>query len=213
MWYSTPVCQTASISAERAERDRGERHESARGKKEFRACRHGSSSASLPNRTNANMAKVVIADVAQLKPLIGTEVAVTDWFTVSQERIDAFAGATEDDQWIHVDRKRAARESPYGTTVAHGFLTLSLLPHLMRQAVEIQGMRLGINYGLNRVRFTGPVPAGSRVRARFRLAAVEDIVKGVQTTWNVTVEREGEAKPVLVAEWITRRHEEKAAGR
>jgi len=153
------------------------------------------------------VAQIVIPSVARLKEWVGREVAVTDWFTVSQDRIDAFAGATEDDQWIHVDRKRAAEESPYGTTVAHGFLTLSLLPHLMRQAVEIQGMRLGINYGLNRVRFTGPVPAGSRVRARFRLAAVEDIAKGVQTTWNVTVEREGEAKPVLVAEWITRRHE------
>jgi acyl dehydratase len=153
------------------------------------------------------MVKFVIADIAQLKPLIGTEVAVSDWIAVSQERIDGFARVTEDHQWIHVDRERAARESPYRTTVAHGFLTLSLLPHLMGQAIEIQGMRLGINYGLNRVRFTGPVPAGSRVRARFRLAAVEDIAKGVQTTWDVTVEREGEAKPVLVAEWITRRHE------
>ena len=153
------------------------------------------------------MAQIVIPSVARLKEWVGKEVAVTDWFTVSQERIDAFAAATEDDQWIHVDRKRAAEESPYGTTVAHGFLTLSLLPHLMRQAVEIQGMRLGINYGLNRVRFTGPLPAGSRVCARFRLAAVEDIDRGVQMTWNVTVEREGDAKPVLVAEWITRRHE------
>ena len=153
------------------------------------------------------MAKVVIADVAQFKPLIGTEVAVTDWFTVSQKRIDGFADATEDRQWIHVDRERAAAESPYGTTVAHGFLSLSLLPYLLGQAIEIQGTRLGINYGLNRVRFTGPLPSGSRVRARFRLVAVEDIATGVQTTWNVTVEREGEAKPVLVAEWITRRHE------
>jgi acyl dehydratase len=145
--------------------------------------------------------------IDELKRLVGKEVAMTDWLIVSQERIDAFAGATEDHQWIHVDRERAARESPYGTTVAHGFLSLSLLPHLLGQTVEIQGMRLGINYGLNRVRFTGPVPAGSRVRARFRLAAVEDIDRGVQVTWNVTVEREGEAKPVLVAEWLTRRHE------
>ena len=152
------------------------------------------------------MARVQLR-VEDLKGLIGKEVAVSDWLTVSQERIDAFAGATEDHQWIHVDRERAAAESPYGTTVAHGFLSLSLLPYLLGQAVEIQGTRLGINYGLNRVRFTGPVPAGSRVRARFRLAAVEDIAKGVQTTWDVTVEREGEAKPVLVAQWITRRHE------
>src|SRR5216117_2733355 len=144
------------------------------------------------------MAKVVIAGVAQLKPLIGTEVAVTDWLTVSQERIDAFADATEDHQWIHVDRERAAAESPYGTTVAHGFLSLSLLPYLLGQAIEIQGTRLGINYGLNRVRFTGPLPSGSRVRAREPEGKI---------TWDVTVEREGEAKPVLVAEWITRRHE------
>jgi acyl dehydratase len=144
--------------------------------------------------------------VEDLKRLVGKEVAVTDWLAVSQDRIDAFADATQDHQWIHVDRERAARESPYGRTVAHGFLSLSLLPHLLGEAIEIQGTRLGINYGLNRVRFTGPVPAGSRVRARFQLAAVEDIDRGVQIAWNVTVEREGEAKPVLVAEWLTRRH-------
>ena len=152
------------------------------------------------------VAKIVIPGIAGLKDWVGKEVAVTDWLGVSQERIDHFAAASGDDQWIHVDRQRAARESPYGTTVAHGFLTLSLLSHLLREAVEIQGARLGINYGLNRVRFTGPVPAGSRVRARFKLAAVEALDQGVQTTWNVTVEREGGDKPVLVAEWITRRH-------
>ncbi len=151
------------------------------------------------------MAKVLYR-IEELKHLVGKEVAVTDWLAVTQERIDGFADATEDHQWIHVDRERAGRESPYGTTVAHGFLSLSLLPYLLGQAIEIQGTRLGINYGLNRVRFTGPVPAGSCVRARFRLDAVEDIPKGVQTTWNVTLERKGEAKPVLVAEWITRRN-------
>ena len=153
------------------------------------------------------MTKIVIPSVPQLKDWVGKEVALTDWLTVTQERIDSFAAASGDDQWIHVDRERAARESPYGRTVAHGFLTLSLLSYLLREAVEIQGLPLGINYGLNRVRFTGPVPAGSRVRARFRLAAVEDIERGVQTTWSVSVEREGGEKPVLVAEWITRRHE------
>jgi len=153
------------------------------------------------------VAKIVIPGIARLKDWVGKEIAVTDWLSVSQERIDHFAAASGDDQWIHVDRERAARESPYRTTVAHGFLTLSLLSRLLRDAVEIQGARLGINYGLNRVRFTGPVPAGSRVRARFKLAAVEDLEQGVQTTWNVTVEREGEDKPVLIAEWITRRHE------
>jgi acyl dehydratase len=153
------------------------------------------------------MAKIVIPGIDRLKDWIGKEVAVTGWLVLDQERIDEFAAATGDDQWIHVDRERAARESPYRTTVAHGFLTLSLLPQFLKEAVEIQGARMGINYGLNRVRFTGPVPAGSRVRARFRLAAAEAIEQGVQTVWNVTVEREGEDKPVLVAEWITRRHE------
>jgi acyl dehydratase len=153
------------------------------------------------------MAKIVIPGIDRLKEWVGKEVAVTDWLTVTQERIDEFAAATGDDQWIHVDRERAAQESPYRTTVAHGFLTLSLLPHFLKRAVEIQGARMGINYGLNRVRFTGPVPAGSRVRARFVLAAAEKIEGGVQTVWSVTVEREGETKPVLVAEWVTRRHE------
>jgi len=153
------------------------------------------------------MAKIVIPGIERLKDWVGKEVAVTEWLTVDQERIDEFAAATGDDQWIHVDRERAARESPYRTTVAHGFLTLSLLPYLMREAVDIQGARMGINYGLNRVRFTGPVPAGSRLRTRFLLAATEEIEGGVQAVWNVTVEREGENKPVLVAEWITRRHE------
>jgi acyl dehydratase len=153
------------------------------------------------------MAKIVIPGIDRLKDWVGRELAVTDWLVVDQERIDAFAAATGDDQWIHVDRERAARESPYRTTVAHGFLTLSLLPQFLGEAVEIQGARMGINYGLNRIRFTGPVPAGSRLRARFRLAAAEAIEQGVQTVWNVKVEREGEDKPVLVAEWITRRHE------
>ena len=152
------------------------------------------------------MAKIVIPGIDRLKDWVGREVAVTEWMTVTQEHIDEFADATGDDQWIHVDRERAARESPYGTTVAHGFLTLSLLPSFFMDAIEIQGARMGINYGLNRVRFTGPVPAGSRVRARFRLASAEDIDQGVQMVWNVTVELGGADKPVLVAEWITRRH-------
>jgi len=152
------------------------------------------------------VAKIVIPGVDRLKEWVGKEVAVSDWLEVSQERIDAFAAATGDDQWIHVDRERAARESPYRGTVAHGFLTLSLLPYLMREAMDIRGARMGLNYGLNRVRFTGPVPAGSRVRARFVLAACEEIEGGVQTVWSVTVECEGEAKPALIAEWITRRY-------
>jgi acyl dehydratase len=151
------------------------------------------------------MAKIVIPGIDRLKDWIGKEVAVTEWMTVTQRHIDEFADATGDDQWIHVDSERAARDSPYGVTVAHGFLTLSLLPHFFKEAVEIQGARMGINYGLNRVRFTGPVPAGSRVRARFRLASAEDIEQGVQMVWSVTVEVEGADKPALVAEWITRR--------
>ena len=132
---------------------------------------------------------------------------MTDWLTVSQERIDAFAGATQDHQWIHVDRERAARESPYGTTVAHGFLSLSLLPYLLGQAIEIQGTRLGINYGLNRVRFTSPVPVGSRVRARFTLLKFEKIENdGAQVTWSAHIEIDGASKPALVAEWIGRHY-------
>ena len=150
------------------------------------------------------MVKIVIPGIDRLKEWVGREVAVTDWVEVSQQRIDAFAGATGDDQWIHVDRGRAAAESPYGTTVAHGFLTLSLLPYLIRE-IEIRDVRMGINYGLNRVRFTGPVPAGSRVRARFRLDSAEPIEGGVQSLWTVTVECEGQPRPALVAEWITRR--------
>ncbi len=152
------------------------------------------------------MAQVILASIAELRPLVGAEVAVSDWFPVSQERIDRFAAATGDFQWIHTDAARAAAESPYGGTVAHGFLTLAVLPHLLQQAIAVSGVRMGINYGLNRVRFTGPVPVGSRIRGRFTLAALEDIPGGVQTTWAVIVEREGEAKPVLVAEWLTRRY-------
>jgi acyl dehydratase len=150
------------------------------------------------------MAKIVIPGIDRLKDWVGKEVAVSDWVEVSQQRVDAFAAATGDDQWIHVDPGRARRDSPYGTAVAHGFLTLSLLPYLIRE-IEIRGVRMGINYGLNRVRFTGPVPAGSRVRARFRLDAAEPIEGGVQSAWTVTVECEGQTKPALVAEWITRR--------
>src|SRR3954471_5230841 len=152
------------------------------------------------------MANLIVPGIGELKRLVGTEVAVSDWFMLAQDRIREFAEATGDHQWIHVDEARAAKESPYGTTVAHGFLTLSLLPHLLGQSIARRGARMGVNYGLNRARFTGPVPAGSRVRARFTLAACEDIPRGVQTTWTVTVEREGEPKRVLVAEWLRRRY-------
>ncbi|MCX7892819.1 MAG: MaoC family dehydratase [Burkholderiales bacterium] len=153
------------------------------------------------------MAASTILSASQLRARVGEEIATSDWFEVTQEHINEFAEATGDRQWIHVDPERAAKESPYGKTVAHGFLTLSMLSHLLGETITVTGMRMGINYGFNKVRFTGPVPSGSRIRARFLLAALDDIPNGIQMTWNVAVEREGEAKPVLVAEWLTRRYD------
>jgi len=144
------------------------------------------------------------ARLSDLQHLVGQELAVSDWITVDQHRIDLFAQATGDHQWIHVDRGRA-QSGPYGTTVAHGFLTLSLLPEMAANALGLDDVRMGINYGLNRVRFPAPVPAGSRVRGRFRLAAYEPIEGGAQLTLEVTMEREGSAKPVCVAESLSRR--------
>ncbi len=145
-----------------------------------------------------------IESVAKLNEHAGQEVAASDWLEVTQERINQFAEATDDRQWIHVDPERAARESPFKQPIAHGFLTLSLLSELMRLAVSVGGVRMGINYGLNRVRFVAPVPAGSRIRGRFTLSGLEEIKGGVQATWNVTVEREGGDKPCCVAEWLVR---------
>lgn len=142
---------------------------------------------------------------AELPQLVGSEVAVSNWFEVGQERIKAFAEATEDRQWIHVDPERCARESPFGAPVAHGFLTLSLLPAMLESALAIEGMRMGLNYGLNRVRFPAPLPSGSRVRGRWLLATCDPIEGGVQLTWSVAVEPDGEgAKPVCVAEFLIR---------
>lgn len=148
----------------------------------------------------------VIASVEELKALIGQEVAVTDWVDVSQERVNMFAEATGDHQWIHLDVERSRRESPYGGTIAHGFLTLSLLPMLMESAVSMPNCKMGVNYGLNKVRFPAPVPVGSRVRARMTLLEVEDIEGGAQIMWKVTIERDGGDKPVCVAESIARRY-------
>ncbi len=145
-------------------------------------------------------------DIDEFAPWVGREVALSDWLILSQERIDRFAQAAGDYQWIHVDRERAVRDSPFKTTIAHGFLTLAVLSKLFDASIEITGKRMGINYGLNRVRFTSPVPSGSPVRARFVLGAVEPIDGGVQTTWNVTVELDGANKPALVAEWLTRHY-------
>ena len=140
-----------------------------------------------------------------LKDLVGQEIAVTSWFNVTQERIQHFADATLDHQWIHVDVDRARRESPFKAPIAHGFLTLSLLPHFMHEALQIrQGVRLGVNYGLNRVRFVSPVPAGSNIRARIVLQSLKDVQDGMEAVFNATVELEGGAKPACVAEWVAR---------
>ena len=145
-----------------------------------------------------------IDSIAELANYAGKEVGVSDWLEVSQDRINQFAEATEDRQWIHTDPERAASESPFKTTIANGFLTLSLLSALTKSAISVGGVRMGINYGLNRVRFVSPVPAGARIRGRFTLATLEEIKGGVQSTWNVTVEREGSDKPCCVAEWLVR---------
>jgi acyl dehydratase len=145
----------------------------------------------------------IIEGIEELKSLIGQEVAASDWFEVTQSRINDFADATEDHQWIHIDVDRAKTDSPFHSTIAHGFLSLSLLPHLAAQALKVQGdFKMGINYGLNRLRFVSPVLSGSRVRARFTLQSVEDVTGGIQITWSVTCETEGGQKPALVADWI-----------
>jgi acyl dehydratase len=143
-------------------------------------------------------------DVRTLRELVGRELATSSWFPVTQEIIDRFAEATGDHQWIHVDPVRAAKESPFKTTIAHGFLTLSVISTLLRDAVTPTGLRMAINYGLNRVRFVSPVPSGSQIRGRFLLKAVEETGGAVQASWEVTVEREGGEKPACVAEWLVR---------
>jgi acyl dehydratase len=147
---------------------------------------------------------MVEIDVRTLGDHTGREVATSDWLTITQERISQFAEATGDHQWIHVDTERAAKESPSKTTIAHGFLTLSLLSSLLRDAVQFTGLRMAINYGLNRVRFVSPVPAGSRIRAHIVCGSVEEVADGFQVAWAITVEREGESKPACVAEWLVR---------
>jgi acyl dehydratase len=145
------------------------------------------------------------ASLRELEHCVGEEVGISPWIAVTQERIDTFAKAIDDFQWIHVDRARAAA-SPFGGTIAHGFLTLSLLSHLSERTLGFADRKMGINYGLNRVRFTSPVPSGARVRARFTLAKYEPLEGGVQVTWNTVVEIEGKDKPALVAEWIGRHY-------
>ncbi len=143
----------------------------------------------------------IVNGIEELKTLTGQEVGVSDWLAVTQEMIDRFADVTGDHQWIHVDRERAKRETPFGSTIAHGFLTVSLLPQLSQQAVSIQGdFKMRINYGFNRLRFVSPVRAGSNIRARFTAQEVTDN----QVTWLVTVDVEGQERPAVVAEWLGR---------
>jgi acyl dehydratase len=147
----------------------------------------------------------VIHGIDELKKLAGQDLGATEWHTITQELINRFADATGDHQWIHIDVERCKTESPYGACIAHGFLTVSLLPGLMREAVEIEGdYKMRINYGFNRLRFTGGVPAGSRIRAHFKLDSVKDVAGGVEIGWTVSVEVEGRDKPALVAEWLGR---------
>ena len=155
-----------------------------------------------PDNQGCAMAKTSVS-LRELESKVGQEVGLSPWVEMSQERIDQFAKATEDFQWIHVDPARA-KESPFGSTIAHGFLTLSMLPKLSESTFEFSDRKMGVNYGLNRVRFTAPVPVGARIRGRFTLAKYEQLDGGVQVTWNVSIEREGGDKPVLVAEWLTR---------
>ncbi|ATJ86867.1 MaoC family dehydratase [Ralstonia solanacearum] len=159
----------------------------------------------------------IIESLDALRELVGQEVAVSDWMEITQQQVNQFAEATGDRQWIHVDVERARRESPFGAPVAHGFLTLSLLPALMHNALDMPDVQMGVNYGLNKVRFMAPVPVGSRLRARVSLLGMEMLpslqpspdapaLTGAQMTWNVTIEREGQERPVCVAESISRRY-------
>ena len=148
---------------------------------------------------------LVVETLQSLRDLVGCEITGTEWFPVTQDRIQQFAEATEDRQWIHVDRERAERESPYGTTIAHGFLTLSLLSRFMKQAIEVRsGIRMSVNYGLNRVRFPSPLRADSNVRIHFTLRSVKEVPDALEAIFDARVETQGSDKPCCVAEWVVR---------
>jgi acyl dehydratase len=144
--------------------------------------------------------------LAELPGLVGTELGTSDWYEVTQEAVQQFADATADHQWIHLDVERAKKESPFGGPIAHGFLTLSLVVPLVAQVLTITDVKMGVNYGLNKVRFPAPVPVGSKVRARVTLKESEQVAGGLQNILTVTVEREGGDKPVCIAEWVTRQY-------
>ena len=145
----------------------------------------------------------VFNGVDELRAAVGSQLGVSDWVTIDQSHIDTFAEATGDHQWIHVDEERA-KAGPFGSTIAHGFLTLSLLPVLVGQTYRIDGTKMGVNYGLNKVRFTAPVPVGSRLRGSYQLLSVDDVPGGVQVANKVTIELEGSERPACVAETLTR---------
>ncbi len=150
------------------------------------------------------MSSLTVETPDGLKEMVGREIGKSDWIAVTQERIDSFAEATEDRQWIHTDPDRSKKESPYGATIAHGFLTLSLISHLMQEAIRVRGVRLAVNYGLNRVRFPAPVREGSKIRGRFTLLSFKDLAEAHEAVFNCLVECEGSHKPCCVAEWIVR---------
>ncbi len=148
----------------------------------------------------------IFKTLADLTAMVGQEVAVSDWIRITQEQVNLFAQATGDHQWIHVDVERA-KAGPFGAPIAHGFLTLSLLPRFFDEAIKVEESAMGVNYGLNKVRFMGPVPVGSRLRARLSLVSSDPIdSNGVQLVWDMLVEKEGSAKPVCVAQSISRRY-------
>jgi acyl dehydratase len=150
------------------------------------------------------MPAFVIEGAHTLNKFLGQELGVSQWHPVTQERIQQFADATEDRQWIHLDAERAKRESPYGAPIAHGFLTLAMISSLMKEAMEIRGVRLAVNYGLNRVRFPAPVPVNTNIRARFALVAAKELPDAIEAIFSVTVECDAAPKPCCVAEWIVR---------
>ena len=150
------------------------------------------------------MTATVLNGIDEVRAAVGRHLGFSDWMAITQEQVDRFADATGDHQWIHVDPERARAESPFGGPIAHGYLTLSLSNHFLPQIVDVRGVSMGVNYGCNRVRFPGPVPVGSKVRAGAELMAVDDIPGGVQTTMLITVEREGATKPVCVIESLSR---------
>jgi len=145
------------------------------------------------------------ATLAEIERDVGGDAAVSDWIEITQQRINLFADATGDHQWIHVDPERA-KAGPFGTTIAHGFMTLALLPEMSASAIHVDDVRMGVNYGLNKVRFTAPVPSGSRVRGHFKLLKFERLEGGAQLTYEVRMEREGSDKPVCIAESVARRY-------